>query len=151
MIQYRICKTCQENKPLSEYKIRSNNTPDIHCRICINKYNSNRYHTNPKIKERVLQAGADRAAIDRHELHCYKAKIGCLICGEKDPRCLDFHHRNPKKKTMQVPDMWHRYGKQSGLKEAAKCHVLCANCHKKHHVKMRIQTESDGPIIGDYI
>jgi len=63
-------------------------------------------------------------------LHEYKHERGCLICGENDPRCLDFHHRDPKQKVMGVALM---VGLQMErlIEEINKCDVMCANCHRK--------------------
>jgi hypothetical protein len=63
---------------------------------------------------------------------------GCRRCGERDVRCLVFHHRDPKTK---VFDLARGYCGQIGMdairKEVAKCDVLCANCHRKHHWEER--------------
>jgi hypothetical protein len=62
----------------------------------------------------------------------YKSTRGCAKCPESDPRCLDFHHRDPSQKEFSMGNAvtlgvgWER------LKaEAAKCEILCANCHRK--------------------
>lgn len=57
---------------------------------------------------------------------------GCSRCSERDPVCIDFHHRDPSQKSflisnapsLQVTD-------KSLLDEIAKCDLLCANCHRK--------------------
>ena len=63
-----------------------------------------------------------------------KATKRCERCGEAEPDCLHFHHRDPRAKeltlTQAVARAWSR---QRILTEAAKCEVLCANCHLKHH------------------
>ena len=59
-------------------------------------------------------------------------EVGCAVCGEQDPICLDFHHYDPTEKSFNMsaavmktlPDM---------LNEASKCVVVCANCHRKIH------------------
>jgi hypothetical protein len=58
---------------------------------------------------------------------------GCKVCGEKDPRCLDFHHRIPVTKTFQIATDTHKtWG--IVLSEVEKCDVLCSNCHRKTHM-----------------
>jgi Fe-S-cluster-containing dehydrogenase component len=60
-------------------------------------------------------------------------RMKCLKCGESDIACLDFHHRNPAEKDGNVVHMA-RYGNvEKALAEAAKCDVLCSNCHRKLH------------------
>lgn len=60
-----------------------------------------------------------------------KSAAGCQICGEKDHRCLVFHHRDPRDKLFQITqNTWSR--KQDILEaEIAKCDVLCANCQHR--------------------
>ncbi len=71
-----------------------------------------------------------------------KAETGCERCGEANPACLDFHHRNPDDKEMAVGDMvTHGHGRERLSEEIAKCVVLCANCHRKEH---HTQSVSDG-------
>lgn len=58
---------------------------------------------------------------------------GCGRCGEKDPACLDFHHRNGKADKEGHIGEFRKFGTQRLLAEIAKCDVLCANCHRKYH------------------
>jgi hypothetical protein len=55
---------------------------------------------------------------------------GCLVCFEREPACLDFHHLN--KKDMSVASML-GMNDDRVKEEILKCVVLCANCHRKHH------------------
>lgn len=56
---------------------------------------------------------------------------GCEICGEKDPRCIVFHHKDPATKSFNMTE------KSRGIKslsiELEKCIVICSNCHMKLH------------------
>lgn len=62
-----------------------------------------------------------------------KSKFSCKKCGENRIPCLDFHHRNPKKKELNIGVMvWHT-SKQRILDEIDKCDVLCRNCHAMLH------------------
>jgi len=62
---------------------------------------------------------------------------GCRICGEKDPACLDFHHRDPTTKEGHIGE-FRRFGAARLPAEIAKCDVLCANCHRKFHRDERL-------------
>ena len=64
----------------------------------------------------------------------FKTTLKCLRCGENDPACLDFHHRDGKEKDRAVSKML-KYGKKKLLAEIAKCDVLCSNCHRKFHYR----------------
>lgn len=59
-------------------------------------------------------------------------KGGCVSCGETDVACLDFHHRDPETKEGHIGE-FRKFGMKRLLTEIAKCDVLCANCHRKHH------------------
>lgn len=68
----------------------------------------------------------------------YKAERGCEDCGNDDPRVLDLHHRERDDKVAAVNNLRTRAGVQRVMEEAAKCEVLCANCHRIRHA-----TEND--------
>jgi heterodisulfide reductase subunit B len=60
----------------------------------------------------------------------YKRTRGCAFCKENEPACLDFHHVSGKKENL-VSKLVNSRNKF--LKEAAKCIVVCSNCHRKIH------------------
>ncbi len=64
----------------------------------------------------------------------YKSRLRCGRCLEAHPACLEFHHREPKKKEMVVSKAldW-GWSVERILKEISKCEVLCSNCHRKEH------------------
>lgn len=62
-----------------------------------------------------------------------KSKLYCLNCGEDDAVVLDFHHRKSSEKEFSICDGLRRYARQRIVDEIAKCDVLCANCHRRHH------------------
>lgn len=70
----------------------------------------------------------------------YLASKGCEECGERDPRVLEYDHKDPRKKRATISKLvidgysW----KSPVLKaEVAKCRVLCANCHRRHTVSQQ--------------
>lgn len=72
-----------------------------------------------------------------------RLKIKCLRCEETHPACLDFHHRDPKKKFDSVASMVSRgFRIKAILKEISKCDVLCSNCHRKEHLRGRVLVNS---------
>lgn len=59
----------------------------------------------------------------------------CSKCGyNKNYAALEFHHRDPKTKDFQLDarSISNRAFKIS-LAEAAKCDLICANCHRELH------------------
>jgi hypothetical protein len=65
-----------------------------------------------------------------------KTALVCNRCGEKHPGCLVFHHTDPSLKEQTIADAVRRgWGLRRIRAELAKCEVLCANCHLKHHAR----------------
>lgn len=82
----------------------------------------------------IMKARAARRTQKKQaELQRLKVSFGCRKCGERDPRCLQFHHRNPNEKKFDLPT-WANASKKRLQKELNKCEILCANCHAKEHV-----------------
>ena len=61
-------------------------------------------------------------------------KEKCLVCGESEKCCLDFHHIEPAEKSFNIREL---IKKRTSLlviqKEIDKCCVLCSNCHRTVH------------------
>jgi len=80
------------------------------------------------------------------EVKKYKAERGCIDCGNKDHRVLEFHHRDPstvrKKSTGNRIDI--RTCSFILLRELFDmCDILCANCHKIRHYEEKISVAGD--------
>jgi len=73
--------------------------------------------------------GKNKKYIDK-----YKLSIGCSICGyNKCVSALDFHHNGDKEFTIGIFSRSLKKIKE----EIEKCDVLCANCHRELHEKLR--------------
>lgn len=85
-------------------------------------------------KKRHKDARFDRGQVRdvRSWVIAKKRREGCCVCGEREPACLHFHHRNPKEKLFDLGAAG-RYDLAQVRAEAAKCDILCANCHAKVH------------------
>lgn len=60
----------------------------------------------------------------------------CDECGyNKCIEALEFHHTDPKKKDFNVSS--HSYSSERMKNEADKCRLLCSNCHKEEHFKLK--------------
>jgi hypothetical protein len=94
--------------------------------------NRKRY-ARPGIKELYKMKQRERRS-DRKALRDRMKECGCLICGEKEKCCLDFHHAGSEKKDT-VSNLASAWGSlESYRAEMEKCIVLCSNCHRKVHV-----------------
>lgn len=131
----RACKNCYELFEVR--KIRGSGWQQKFCdKTCLNRWHHKQKRANPKYD------AWRRAAYERRRA-TYLAIIdeakagGCIRCGESHPACLQFHHRDPSTKLFAIT----RWSK-SALKlraEIAKCDILCANCHFKHHAAFPAQ------------
>jgi hypothetical protein len=65
----------------------------------------------------------------------YKQEHPCMDCGESDPVCLDFHHRDPSIKSFEIARGVKCRSLEAVQAEIAKCDVVCANCHRRRHAK----------------
>lgn len=82
---------------------------------------------------RNKQSHYDRNEITEKKIKEYilEVKSPCIICGEAEKACIDFHHLRDKE--MNVSQMI-KYGSLKKVKEEIeKCVCLCANCHRKLH------------------
>jgi len=111
----------------------------------VNKPKDKSHRTNAdkkyyeKNRERIYLRKKDR--LRKHKLELLK-KLGerCQICGYN--RCsaaLEFHHKD-KNKDAAVTRHLKDYSKEKALKEAEKCIILCANCHRELHNKELINS-----------
>lgn len=90
-------------------------------------------------KDHMRQKQRDRrAAIRRWLQEEVLAGKTCSRCSESDSDCFDFHHKDPSLKEFNMGEvLMRKMGKERILNELAKCEILCANCHRKHHAKER--------------
>jgi hypothetical protein len=72
----------------------------------------------------------------REQLRLVKQSVGCDVCGESNPDCLHFHHRDSRMKRTNVACMVNMRLEEV-IKEVFKCNVLCANCHRREHGEKR--------------
>jgi len=70
----------------------------------------------------------------------YLAEKGCKECGERDPRKLEYDHKDPAdKKRIIARLIVNGYSWSSPVlrREIRKCRILCANCHRKHTIEQQ--------------
>jgi len=62
----------------------------------------------------------------------------CVDCGGRFPACaMDFDHLDGARKTIGVTRLVGRAGTAAILAEAAKCDIVCANCHRERTYRRR--------------
>ncbi len=96
-----------------------------------------RYHNDPAYRKTQLKAVRDNNARYRQlvQQRILQAKAdGCLLCEEREPCCMSFHHRDPNTKLFEIANTYHRAISLPRLeRELAKCVCVCHNCHAKLH------------------
>lgn len=154
----KLCKVCGEYKEESEFPIHSHGKLRSMCKVCWNQRNRTKraenadkyrerfrlyYQANKaKVIERTKEWGRThrterRKAVQdmrdrrRNEIQQYKKSIGCCMCGESDPACLDFHHLDSEEKEFEIAQL--TLSKAKMEEEIKKCVVICSNCHRKVH------------------
>lgn len=85
------------------------------------------------MREGIRQAAWRSIRIKRDLIAVFRSG-GCVVCGEKDPACLDAHHMNPATKLFGIGVLKTKTCSPTTLRdELAKCVCLCSNCHRKLH------------------
>ena len=126
MTHIKICNTCEEEVPHSDYYPRKTVKDGIgnSCKKCVIK----KQHLRVKKRKR--------------ELFEYKGGE-CFRCGiVDDPSFYDMHHRDPALKKFRV-GMSYSIRKEEVYKEVDKCDMLCPNCHRRAHMRMRDDRNKD--------
>ena len=61
-------------------------------------------------------------------------KKPCVVCGENDNCCIDFHHIDSNEKEMEISNIVkNKWSDKKTIEEIAKCVSLCSNHHRKLH------------------
>ena len=131
----KTCRLCNHTKNIFEFGSLAKNKDGFqsYCKEC-GRIQWKGYYNRNKEKYRDRITRNNRAWLFRVRPRIKECKQGksCLICGEREPVCLDFHHL--KDKEFNIADMvskklsWVKI-----VKEMEKCVVICANCHRKLH------------------
>lgn len=124
---------CGLEKPETEFSFRSLETGERqdHCRACHAAYRRQHYLRTKAtyIENERLRVKGHRER-NRELLREYLLGHPCVDCGEKDPVVLDFDHRDPATKRLEVAKLAAKKPWPVVLVEIAKCDVRCVNCHR---------------------
>jgi predicted HNH restriction endonuclease len=131
------CYKCKNEKDTSEFyrdRTRPNGFAAL-CKTCTKERDRDRQDYLKKYRREYGRKYKQKA-----KDFIWSLKTPCVNCGESDPACIDFHHRNPEEKEFHVGRM---QGKSEAkiIKEVEKCVCLCANCHRKLHAGREIAIE----------
>lgn len=134
----KVCKRCR--KPLKPGQKRE----DVPEPKVMARTKRKKKRTKPvRLNKRKYNANEQRA-FRRRETRItsmrYLAENGCEECGQRDPRVLEYDHKEPKKKHRNVGRLiidGFGWSSPTLKREVRKCRVLCSNCHRKHTIKQQ--------------
>lgn len=130
----RVCSKCRRIRPVDEFPIKSKVTGlrRTWCRDCCRAYGREHYRRN---RPDYIGRARDRRRTERPRIAQlideYLRRHPCVDCGCSDITVLEFDHRDPAVKDMNIGRLkstatWSRI-----LREIEKCDVRCANCHRR--------------------
>ena len=105
-----LCMKCYNLKPKNDFITEQRRILGRCCTECRNYI----FERNDALAYKIL------------ELKKEKGKNGCVDCGEKDIRLLEFDHIDRKTK---ICDIWRCRTVDSAIREADKCVMRCIICH----------------------
>ena len=130
----KSCTKCGLTRSDDEFRFRNKNkgTRTCWCKTCFSLYEREKWQSDADRRALNIEHGRVRRSRNRRFLYEYLLTHPCISCGEADPIVLDFDHRDPSEKSMNVSDMIRCLFSLDTLREEiAKCDVLCANCHRR--------------------
>jgi hypothetical protein len=129
----KLCTRCNTEKSVDLFykQARSKDGLQRFCKPCANEFTKASEKKNHGKYYDIRKKSQDSF---RREVKEFKAAKGCAHCEETDPICLELHHTDPTVKDLHPSAAG---GRKMFYKEAEKCIVLCANCHRKEHNRLR--------------
>lgn len=99
-----------------------------------------RLHRAKHVTQAVARNKRNRKAL-ADWINEYKGSRGCSRCPERDYVCLDFHHSAGEKDLNVSAALRKCWTIARVTREIEKCEILCANCHRKEHARLRGYTQ----------
>jgi len=108
---------------------KSKNIKQRYCRDCKKAYQRKYYQENKEAYlSKVLETRKPRIAANAKYARDI-LKSGCIDCGFKDLRALEFDHIKDGKIDGVMTLVWNGASLDAIKKEIEKCEVVCRNCH----------------------
>ncbi len=139
----KVCTVCKIEKDddCFNWKNKALSKRQSSCRQCTKEQvDGSRKNPDGSIKKKYTYPKQVRARkrIIRKWFNEKKSTLSCISCGFSHPAALDFHHKLPSDKYLDVSKMVERGFAYDRIEaEIAKCDVLCSNCHRIQHYTER--------------
>lgn len=132
----QVCCCCKIEKEEKEFTFK-NKKKNVRNKTCKSCFKETRRKWYDKYKEKIIEKNIKNKEKNLLWFNEYRKELKCVRCGENHPACLEFHHKDPKKKEYTVSRLIHgTYSIKTILNEIEKCEVLCVNCHRRLHYEM---------------
>lgn len=128
------CSACHLELPTAcfSYTDQLRGTLNSYCRTCHAGYRHGHYLANKAdYVRRAIAQVRQRRIVNRREVMRYLRTHPCVDCGISNLVVLEFDHRDPDLKLMDVGTMMISRRWPRVLAEIEKCDVRCANCHRR--------------------
>jgi hypothetical protein len=129
------CCSCKDHLLTSEFNKKTSSKDGLQnvCRGC-NRLRSKRYYEENRDEhlEVILARNKENRSANQKFIQTSKEGKSCLICGESEPCCLDYHHVEADSKKFII-SAGITYSRAALEAEMAKCVLVCSNCHRKIH------------------
>lgn len=127
------CQTCNQQKPITEFSKNRARKDGLQtkCKTCCKERSRKYYQVNKeKQKQQIYASRITRLEQNRRFVFEYLSNNPCSVCGETDPRVLEFDHLRDKEDNVTAI-LSSGSSQEKIMKEIQKCQVLCANCHRR--------------------
>lgn len=116
----KFCSMCKQTKDIQQfYNKRDRKGKCVYCVQCLNRQTADRFRL---FKNKCVQ---------------YKGGK-CQCCGyNKYEGALQFHHIDPSKKDFNISQVKKRAFNQIITDQLDKCIMLCSNCHREEHARLK--------------
>ena len=115
-------------------------TKEYHASKSKEWYERQKQNNPEKLKQRHAYAAKRR----QENKSFYVKQFGsvCANCNQEFPDCVfEFHHTNHLEKELEPSHMFH-LRKEVIENELSKCIMLCANCHRIEHDRLKYEAHS---------
>jgi hypothetical protein len=129
----KICSSCKESKPLTEYNKKANRKDGLQteCKKCQSTQRKKYYNENKEVQIRQInEARRVRRKESQNKMRKLLDNSRCLDCDASDIRVLEFDHvRGVKKKDVSYL-LSNGASWETLMEEINKCDIVCSNCHR---------------------
>jgi hypothetical protein len=156
-MEYKVCRVCGENKPISEYYKDKTGYVSPSCKVCVcvrTRQNQIKHSEKRKayLKDYYLKhKNAAEQRRNNYKLQIEALKTPCVKCGETRLYVIDFHHIDPATKSFNINRKIAKTHFEVIKAEVSKCVCLCRNCHMEFHYFYGMQPDDPQKALKQYL